>query len=155
MTNAIQKRNGSMNQNLGSVVDNIFNNTLRRFFDQNFWDTSSGNTIGSVPVNVRENGNQYEVDVIAPGCRKEDFKIRVLNGQLTISFEQDTQKNQQDEQAGWVRNEYVLQSFSRSFSLDDTVDTERISARYENGILSIVLPKNEKAMPKSIAIDVK
>ena len=156
MTNAMQKRNGAANQSLGNVVDNIFSNTLRRFFDENFWDMNgSAATVGSVPVNVRENGNQYEVDVIAPGCRKEDFKLQVLNGQLSISFHHDEERNQKDEQAGWVRNEYVQKSFTRSFSLDDTVDTEKISASYTDGILRLVLPKNEKAKPKSISINVE
>ena len=141
MTNAMQKRNSTANPSLSSVVDNIFNNSLRRFFDENFWDMNAATTRGSVPVNVREKGNQYEVDVIAPGCNKEDFKLQVLNGQLFISFNHDEQRSQKDEQDGWVRNEYVQQSFTRSFSLDDTVDTEKISAQYTDGILRIVLPK--------------
>jgi HSP20 family protein len=155
MTNAMQKRNSAANPSLGSVVDNIFNNSLRRFFDENFWDMNVTAAGGSVPVNVREKGNQYEVDVIAPGCRKEDFKLQVLNGQLSISFNHDEEGNQKDEQAGWVRNEYVQRSFTRIFSLDDTVDTEKISAHYTDGVLRIVLPKNEKAKPKSISIDVE
>jgi HSP20 family protein len=155
MTNAMQKRNSAANPSLGSVVDNIFNNSLRRFFDENFWDMNVTAAGGSVPVNVREKGNQYEVDVIAPGCRKEDFKLQVLNGQLSISFNHDEEGNQKDEQAGWVRNEYVQRSFTRSFSLDDTVDTEKISAHYTDGVLRIVLPKNEKAKPKSISINVE
>src|SRR6476619_1779142 len=113
MTNAMQTRkNDAVNPSVGNVVDTIFNNALSRFFDQNFWDMSGMGTRGSVPVNVRENANQYEVDVVAPGCRKEDFKIRVSNRELAITFEHDEQKNEKDEQAGWVRNEFVQQSFS-------------------------------------------
>jgi HSP20 family protein len=156
MTNQMQKRkNDTVNPSVGNVVDSIFNNALSRFFDQNLWEMNGMAAHGSVRVNVRENANQYEVDVVAPGCRKEDFKIQVSNRELSISFEHDEQKNEKDEQAGWVRNEYMQQSFSRSFSLDDTVDAENISASYTDGILRIVLPKHEKAKPKNIEINVK
>jgi HSP20 family protein len=140
---------------LENVVDNIFNNTMRRFFDGNFWDTDTARNLGTVPVNVRETETQYEVDVIAPGCRKEDFNIQVKAGELLISFSHNEEKSENNKENGWVRNEFVQRSFSRSFTLDDTIDTGRISAQYLNGILQIILPKNEKAKPVSIAIDVK
>jgi HSP20 family protein len=155
MTNAIQKAKGSNVNELGNVVDNIFNNTLRRFFDGNLWDAGGTTTSGTVPVNVRETEDQYEVDVIAPGCRKEHFKVQVLNNELQISFSQDETKKENDEKAGWVRNEYMQRSFSRNFTLDETVDTDKIRAQYADGILRIVLPKNEKAKPRLLAIDVK
>lgn len=155
MTNAIQRSKTTPGYGLENVVDNIFGNTMRRFFDGNLWDTDTPTNMGSVPVNVRETENQYEVDVIAPGCRKEDFNIMVHANELVISFNQGKDNKEQDEKAGWVRNEYVKRSFSRSFTLDDTVDTAKISAGYKDGILQVVLPKNEKAKPVSIAIDVK
>ena len=88
MTTTIAKRqNGNPSVSFGNVVDNIFQNSLRHFFDDNFWDNGSMPATGSVPVNVRENEQQYEMDVIAPGCRKEDFKIGIEDNLLTISFE--------------------------------------------------------------------
>ena len=155
MTNTMQRRNGASTPELGNVVDNIFNNTLRRFFDGNLWDVDGTMSMGTVPVNVRETDHQYEVDVIAPGCRKENFKVQVQNNQLQISFNQDQTKEQNDEKAGWVRNEYVQRSFARHFTLDETVDTEKINAEYADGILRVVLPKNEKAKPRLLAINVK
>jgi HSP20 family protein len=155
MTNTMQKRAGANTPALGNVVDNIFNNTLRRFFDGNLWDIDSTINTGTVPVNVRETDQQYEVDVIAPGCRKENFKVQIQNNQLQISFNQDETNEQNDEKAGWVRNEYIQRSFSRHFTLDETVDTTKISAEYTDGILKLVLPKNEKAKPRLLAIDVK
>lgn len=155
MTNTIQKRNGTAAMELGTVVDNIFNNTLRRFFDGNLWDIDESNHLGSVPVNVRETNQHYEVDVIAPGCRRENFKVQIQDRQLQISFTQDENKEQNDEKAGWVRNEFIQRSFARYFTLDDTVDTEKISAEYTDGILRVLLPKNEKAKPRLLAIDVK
>src|SRR5687767_15232047 len=117
MTNAMQKVKPGYG--LENVVDNIFNNTMRRFFDGNLWDTDTARNSGTVPVNVRETGDQYEVDVIAPGCRKEDFKIQIQANELIISFSHNEEKKQENEKAGWVRNEYVQRSFSRSFTLDD------------------------------------
>jgi HSP20 family protein len=155
MTNAIQKRNGTHRSELGNVVDNIFNNTLRRFFDGNLWDIEGSSGSGTVPVNVRETDQQYEVDVIAPGCAKENFKVQVHNNELQVSFSQDESKSQNEEKAGWVRNEYVQRSFIRQFTLDETVDTTKISAEYTDGILRVVLPKNEKAKPRTLAIEVK
>jgi HSP20 family protein len=156
MTTAIAKRqNGNPSVTFGNVVDNIFQNSLRRFFDDNFWDVESQLTSGSVPVNVRETDQQYEMDVIAPGCRKEDFNINISDNLLTISFAHKEQNSEQNEKAGWVRNEYVQRSFSRSFTLDDTVDVDKISATYTDGILHLSLAKNEKAKKLSRNIEIK
>ena len=155
MTNAIQKIKGTPGYGLENVVDNIFNNTLRRFFDGNLWDVDSPVNRGTVPVNVRETENQYEVDVIAPGCRREDFSIQVQANQLMVSFNHSEEKKEENEKAGWVRNEFIQRSFNRSFTLDETVDTTKITASYRDGVLQVILPKNEKAKPVSIAIDVK
>jgi len=71
MNNAIAKRQNDLpSVTFGNVVDNIFQNSLRRFFDDNFWDVEGQLTTGSVPVNVREMDHQYEIDVIAPGCKR-------------------------------------------------------------------------------------
>jgi HSP20 family protein len=155
MTNKIAKRpNGDNYVSFGNVVDNIFQNSLRRFFDDNFWDAESGMTTGSVPVNIRETEQQYELDIIAPGCHKDDFAIDVHDNILTISLNQK-ENEKQDEQAGWVRNEYVQRSFSRSFTLDDTVDINNVKAMYADGILHLTLGKNEKAKRISRNIQVQ
>jgi HSP20 family protein len=156
MTTAVEKRqNGNQPVSFGNVVDNIFQNSLRRFFDDNFWDTERGLTSGTVPVNVRETDTKYEMDVIAPGCRKEDFSIGINDNQLTISFNHKEEKKEKDEKSGWVRNEYMQRSFSRSFMLDDTVDVNKIDASYSDGILKVVLPKNEKSKKLSRNIQVR
>jgi HSP20 family protein len=154
MTTAMQKNNVQPGNGL-TVINDIFNHTMRRFFDGNLWDSDTNPTTGNVPVNIRETENQYELDVIAPGCRKEDFKIHVQSNQLSISFQHDEQNKEANEKAGWVRNEYVQHSFTRSFTLDDTVSTDAITAAYENGILKVVLPKTEKAKPRLLSIEVK
>jgi len=154
MTTTIAKRqNGNPSVSFGNVVDNIFQNSLRRFFDDNFWDTERYLTSGNVPVNVREKEHQYEMDVIAPGCRKEDFNINISDNMLTVSFEQKQQNTNQPDDF-WVRNEYLQRSFARSFTLDDSVDAGKISATYTDGILRLILPKNEKAKKLSKQIEI-
>jgi HSP20 family protein len=154
MTNTIAKRqNETPSVSFGNVVDNIFQNSLRRFFDDNFWDVEGQLTTGSVPVNVRETDHQYEMDVIAPGCKKEDFNISINDNLLTISFKTKSE-NSNSPKAGWVRNEYVQRSFSRSFTLDDTVDVSKINATYTDGILHLTLAKNEKAKKLSKNIEI-
>lgn len=155
MTNTVAKKQyGTMNgDGFGSMVDNMFQNSLRRFFDDNFWDQGQVSK-GNVPVNVRETEQQYELDVIAPGYRKEDFKISVEGNVLTVSMLHKDEKNQEDRKTGWVRNEYVQRSFSRSFTLDDSVDLEKIAATYTDGILHVSLGKNEKAKMQSRSISV-
>lgn len=157
MTNTIAKRqNGTgYTADFGNVVDNIFQNSLRRFFDGNFWDADQPLTTGTVPVNIRETEQHYEVDIIAPGCRKEDFSIQVDDNLLTVSLLQKEDKNVQDQKAGWVRNEFVQHAFSRSFTLDDTVDMNNINATYQDGILRLALGKNEKAKKLQRKIEIK
>ena len=97
--------------------------------------------------NVKEGEDGYEVDMAAPGLGKKDFKIELNHGILTISSEKknenETKKGQQ-----FTRREFSYQSFSRSFNLPHTVDSEKISAKYDNGILKVTIPKKEEAKPK-------
>jgi len=156
MTTTIAKRqNGNPSVSFGNVVDNIFQNSLRHFFDDNFWETGANLVKGSVPVNVRETDQHYEMDVIAPGCRKDDFNLQINDHSLTISFTRKEEDKVRNEKTGWARNEYMLRSFSRSFTLDDTVDVNKIDAFYTDGILRLKLPKNEKARTVSRRIEIK
>ncbi len=154
-TTIAKKQNGNPSVSFGNVVDNIFQNSLRHFFDDNFGDTRGSLVSGHVPVNVRETEQQYEMDVVAPGCRKEDFNIRLEDNLLTISMDRKEENRQQDEKATWVRNEYVQRSFSRTFTLDETVDVNKIDAAYKDGILHLQLPKNEKAKKLSRTVEIK
>lgn len=103
-------------------------------------------------VNVAETPDQYELTFIVPGRKKEDFKIKVEQDILTVSFEEKDQPA--DENRKELRKEFSLRSFSRSFSLDETMDADSINARYEDGLLTVTLPKKEevKVIPKEIAV---
>lgn len=153
--NAITKSNGNAAGSFDNLFDTFFGSTLRRFLDGNFYDLDRPLTAGTVPVNVREHEHHYEMDVIAPGCRKEDFSLSVHNNELTISFERKTENRDEDTSKGWVRNEFVQQPFRRSFTVDDTVDVKGITARYVDGILRLQIPKSDKAKEHNRLIEIQ
>ncbi|HRE51466.1 MAG TPA: Hsp20/alpha crystallin family protein [Flavitalea sp.] len=98
---------------------------------------------GSVPAaNIYETPQAYLLELNAPGRAKEDFAINVENDMLTVSFEKKEETGVEGTNA--IRREFNFNSFKRSFTLDEKVDTANIKARYENGILKIELPKKEE-----------
>lgn len=128
-----------------SVVDQIFQNNLSRFFDDSFFGSSGlRDRAGLPPVNVREEDKMYELELYAPGLKKQDFQISVHGDTMTIAFERQENK-EHTEKKGWVRREYSCQSFNRSFTLDETIDAQKISAKYEDGVLRVMVPKRENA----------
>lgn len=105
------------------------------------------------PVNIHENENSYEVELSVPGRSKEDFKISLEQGLLTISFEKKEENKTEGQKT--LRREFSYQSFTRSFNLDETINAENIQAKYENGILNITLPKKEQAKPVKKEINIQ
>ena len=157
-TSIIKRNNGSLpvqTRSLNNWVDQLLNDNLDRFFNDDFWGFRNVQQQAQVPVNLRETDKTYEMSLVAPGLSKEDLKVNVNNDLLTISYEQKEEQNQQNTQQGWLRKEYRMHSFSRSFSLDDTVDASKISASYDSGILHLTLPKKENAQRLSKSIEVK
>lgn len=111
--------------------------------------TNYSGTDSTLPaVNVKENSNEFRIEVAAPGMNKEDFKVNYDNGLLTISSEH---KNEIEEKEGEkvTRHEFNYKSFQRSFTVaEDVIKAEKIAANYKNGILYITLPKREEVKPK-------
>jgi HSP20 family protein len=107
---------------------------------------------GNPAVNITDAPNAYQLDLNVPGRDKEDFKISMEKNLLTISFERKEEAKTEGVNA--IRREFSFNSFKRSFTLDERIDTSNIQAKYENGILKIELPKKEqvKEEPKLIAI---
>ena len=89
------------------------------------------------PANVEETADSYEIYLVAPGRRKEDFRLSITDDILTIASERSATDNEQR----WLRNEYRIAPFERRFQLTNKVETELIRAHYEDGILHISLPK--------------
>lgn len=116
------------------------------FFDD-FWerDFVSGVQTGtSVPaVNITESTNTFDVELAAPGLKKEDFKINTDNGMMTISSEKSEENVSEDEKV--TRKEFSFSSFQRSFTLPESIQLDKIDATYKDGVLKIKLPKKEEA----------
>jgi HSP20 family protein len=100
-------------------------------------------------VNITEQKDYYLVSLAAPGLKKEDFNIDVDGNMLTISSSKEEKK--EEKEARYTRKEYSYSSFERSFTLPDEVNKEKIEARYENGLLKLVLPKKEEAKKMAIS----
>lgn len=98
------------------------------------------------PVNITDKGNSYLVELLVPGYAKSDFKVKLEENILTISAEQKLSET--TEGSKMLRKEFSLKAFKRSFTLDDKMDTENISAKYENGLLQLTLPKKEEVKPE-------
>jgi len=125
-----------------SFFDRLFNDDMIDWSNKHF--SSTNTTIPS--VNIKDNADEYEVEVAAPGLKKEDFKLELVNDILTVSSEKKNEKETKEK--NFSKQEFSYQSFSRSFTLPTTVIHDKIAAKYENGILHIIIPKAEEAKPK-------
>lgn len=136
---------------LPTVFDDFFKPWNEWFGNGKFWEKAK-----TVPaVNVEESKNDYLVSLAAPGLKKSDFKIDVDGNMLTISSEKE--ENREEKDARYTRKEYSYSSFSRSFTLPENVQQDKIEASYEDGVLKLVLPKKEEAkkQPETKQITVK
>jgi HSP20 family protein len=154
MTNMVKRANGTSQVPFGSLVDNVFQNSMSRIFDDSLWGAESSGGHSKVPVNIRERDRHYELEVVAPGLKREELQVQINDNLLTVSFEQRAQNVEQSKDT-WLRREFRMQSFTRSFSLDETIDANNIGATYQDGLLCIHLPKKEGAQKISKAIEVK
>lgn len=102
-----------------------------------------GRALTVPPVNITENKDQYMVALAVPGMKKDDFKIDVDGNMLTISSEKEESSEEKDKK--FTRKEYSYSSFNRSFTLPEEVNREKIEAKYEDGVLKLVLPRKEEA----------
>lgn len=130
----------------------VWSNAWNDFFNHDWFDWTHQNysrdntTLPS--VNVKEDEKNFEVEMAAPGLKKEDFKITLNNSLLTIQSEKkETKESSKDE--CYTRREFSYQSFSRSFTLPASVENDKIEARYDNGILKVIIPKKEEPKPLS------
>lgn len=123
-------------QSMPSVLDDFFK-PWNEWFNVGLKERSM-----SMPaVNITEKNDQYQVSLAAPGLKKEDFKIDLNGTVLTISSEKEESTENNDEK--YNRKEYNYSSFSRSFSLPEEINKEKIEAKYEDGVLKISLPRKD------------
>ena len=136
---------------LPSMFDRLFEGDLFDWSNRNFSNTNT--TLPS--VNIKENPDEFKVEVAAPGFDKGDFKLELNHDVLTISSEKQMENEIKDDEH-FSKREFSYQSFTRSFTLPNIADSERIDANYENGILKVSIPKKEESKPKpSRMIEIK
>jgi HSP20 family protein len=137
-------------ERMPSVFDDFFK-------PWNEWFDNGGllaRTMNVPAVNITENKDEYMVSLAAPGLKKDDFKIAVEGNMLTISSEKEENKEEKDKK--FTRREYSYSSFSRSFTLPEEINKEKIDAKYEDGVLKLSLPRKEEAKkPLAKQIEVK
>ncbi|RRO24948.1 Hsp20/alpha crystallin family protein [Flavobacteriaceae bacterium 14752] len=120
-------------------------NLLEDIFDDRL--TENGfNTMKSLPaVNIEEKEDKFSLELAAPGKTKKDFNIELDNDLLTISSEIKEEHKSEDKDRNFTRREFSYESFKRSFTLPDSVDTNKVKANYKNGVLTVDLPKRDEA----------
>ncbi len=137
--NSVKRNNSNVNGLFPSLMDEIFKD----------WAGGSQMVNKMVPpVNIKETDKGFSVALMAAGFKKEDFNIEIDNDLLTISSEIKNEKAEQEE-GKFTRREFNYSSFKRAFTLPESVNTDNINALYEDGILTIALPKKEEALPKA------
>ena len=123
-------------------LPDIFND----FFD-NDWMVRTNATAPA--INVLENENSYEIEVAAPGMKKEDFKVHIdENGNLAIEMEKKVDEKDEKKNGHYLRREFSYSKFQQTMVLPDDVQRDKISAKVEHGVLNVIIPKVEKAKPE-------
>lgn len=138
--------NSNSNRNFpvwSNWLDDFFNKDLTSLISTNF---NTGITIPK--VNIKETAEDFTVEMAAPGLKKSDFQITIENNVLSISTEVKEEEEYQED--NFTRREFGYSSFKRSFTLPESVNDEKINASYNEGILSIQLPKKEEAKQKPV-----
>ncbi len=129
------------------MMSNIFDD----MFDRNF-NTGFERNCGCVPAtNIIEDEKAFEIQLAVPGMKRDDFRMEMEDNVLSVVF--DRKEEKEKEHVEYLRREFDIDGFTRSFSIPKTADAENIKARYDNGILHITVPKIDKArLSKQIKI---
>lgn len=138
------KRNSSF-PTVNTLFDDFFSKDVFDWSDKNF--ATIGSNLPS--VNLKETDNKLEVDLAAPGMKKEDFKVEIDNNMLMISSERKEEKEETRKKDNYVRKEFNYQSFCRTFTLPEYVDESKVEASYKDGILHIDIAKKESGKRKA------
>ena len=132
--------------------ENLFDDDWMNFgFNDNFWGKKNPlygkHAQNMMKTDVREKDDSYELDVDLPGFKKDEIKVQLQDGYLTLSAAKGLDKDQQDKQGNYIRRERYAGAMSRSFFVGEDVAQEDIHAKYEDGILRLSVPKKA---PKKI-----
>ncbi|MDA9066482.1 Hsp20/alpha crystallin family protein [Flavobacteriales bacterium] len=131
-----------------------FTNLIDEVFGSETMDTVKRNLMSQVPLaNINESDVSHTIELAVPGLKKEDIKIELKENRLTISA--DVKKEANKENSKNVRKEFSYHSFKRSFNLPKLVDIEKIEAKNENGLLTVIIPKKEAKIKKNKLITIE
>lgn len=134
--------------------DNWIPSVFSDFFDTDFMPRLNAT---APAINVVENDKEYKVEVAAPGMRKEDFQIHINNeGNLSIKMESKKEDEQKENKGRYLRREFSYSKFEQTLVLPEDIDKDKISAKVTDGVLRILLPKNEvkvSNLSRQIAIE--
>jgi len=128
-----------------NLIDDLFSRDIFDWTDRNF--SSIGSNLPS--VNLKETDTKLQVELAAPGMKKEDFKVEIDNNTLLISSEKQEEKEESRKKDNYLRKEFNYQSFFRSFTLPEYIDENKIQANYKDGILHVEIAKKEGSKKKS------
>lgn len=120
-------------------------------FEKHFFGTDR---ISSFKTDIKDNGNEYLLEADLPGFKKEDIDVNLENNYLTIKAERKVENEEKDKKGRCIRCERSYGSFVRSFDVSD-VDTDKITASYEDGVLKLNMPKKENALPTAKKLEIK
>lgn len=126
---------------------------MMEFFNDEFFKPSNFNSANVFCTDVRETEKEYIIETELPGFNKEDIAIDISSDALTIKAERKSE-NKTEKDGTYIRRERSYSSYQRSFVLDG-IDSDKISANYENGILTITMPKTEIQPPPSRRLEIK
>jgi len=133
-------------KSINNFFDDFITKDLFDWTDRNF--AALGSNLPS--VNLKESDKKIEVELAAPGMKREDFKVEIDNHILRISSEKEEKKEEVCKKENYTRREFNYQSFSRTFSLPDTIDENKIEANYKDGILHVVIDKKEGTQKRTL-----
>ena len=129
---------------------NMMPNWIEEFFGNDFLDNRDSFVSSSIPsVNVIEQADNFLIEVAAPGLRKDDFNIELDNQVLKISSERKEEREEKKDEK-ILRREFSYSSFKRVFSLPESIEADKISAKHEDGILKVNIPKKDETKVKPI-----
>ena len=118
-------------------------NLFDYLFSDPVFNVNTTNTTNRMATDIKENENGYELAMEVPGFNKEDLKIELKEGYLTITAEHNTTNDQKDNEGRVIRKERYYGSSKRSFYVGDQIEKQDIKAKYDKGILNVFVPKKD------------
>ncbi|MFT3823737.1 MAG: Hsp20/alpha crystallin family protein [Chitinophagaceae bacterium] len=139
------------NRPVSKSFNSVFDDLLNQF--PSVWNDAWTGSGTVAPVNIHETKDAYHLEMSVPGVTKEDFTVKLEKGILSVGFEKKEETKSEDYKT--VRREFTQRSFTRSFHVDENIDASKIEAKYENGILKLLLPRQEQVKPAAQQISVQ